>query len=233
VWVIPKTVTAARVGNALGRDIPPDGSQDLIMITTADGKHMAYPVILVDAIEQVDPAAAADIRRGERDLVLSSMSPGTRALVDQADAAAGHAASILATMAAIDGGTHEYRQPSPLVREIAGRFPLRAVTGELDLCPHLSPAAPQPAFWSAWDPGWVRCGRCTGPAADAIKGTDEEHRCDHCRRVSDRIHNEAVLLPPVVADLPGLVAASGPVTVTFGLCPDCHAEAFPDEGRPK
>ena len=228
VWVIPKTVAAARVGSALGGDIPADGSRDLIMITTHDGGRMAYPMILVDAIGQADPQAAADIRRGERDVVLSHMSPGTRALVDQADAAAGHAASILATMSALGGGTHEYGPPSPLVREMAERFVLRAACGELDLCPHLSPGAPQPAFWSAWDPGRIRCGRCIGPEADAIKGTDEEHRCDHCRQVSERIHNEAVLLPPVVADLPGLIAASGPVTLMFGLCPACHAEAFPD-----
>ena len=96
---------------------------------------------------------------------------------------------------------------------------LLPITGDLDLCPHLSPAAPQPTFWSAWDPGWVRCGRCIGPEADAIKGTDEEHRCDYCRRVSDRIHHAAVLLPAIVADMPGLVAASGPVTVLFGTLP--------------
>lgn len=220
VWVIPKTVATARLGSALGGDIPADGSRDLIMITTHDGGHTAYPMILVDAIGQVDPQAAADIRRGERDVVLSHMSPGIRALVDQADAAAGHAASVLAAMAAIGGGTHEYRPPSLLVREMTERFALRAACGELGLCPHLSPAAPQPAFWSAWDPGSIRCGRCIGPEADAIKGTDEEHRCDHCRQVNERIHNEAVLLPPVVADLPGLVAASGPLTLMFGLCPE-------------
>ena len=101
VWVIPKTVATARLGSALGGDIPADGSRDLIMITTHDGGHTAYPMILVDAIGQVDPQAAADIRRGERDVVLSHMSPGIRALVDQADAAAGHAASVLAAMAAI------------------------------------------------------------------------------------------------------------------------------------
>lgn len=228
MWVIPKTVPAARLGKALGSDIPADGTRDLIMLTLDDGKHMAYPMILVAAIERVDPAAAAGIRTGERDLVLSHMSPRTRALADQADAAGAHAARIFTEMAAANGGTPTFQALPSLVREVAERFPRRAAAGQIDLCAHLSPAAPEPAFWCASDPGWLRCGGCLGDATDSIRGTEEDQRCDYCRRVSDRIHNEAGLMPPIVAELPGMLAASGPVMLMFGLCPDCHAEAFPD-----
>lgn len=229
VWVVPKSVHAARLGKALGDSIPADGSRDLIVLAADDSKHAAYPEILVEAIERVDPAAAAHIRGAEGDLVLSHMSVRARALADQAGAAGAAGLGILAAMAEAGGGTPAYQVPPPLIQEVTDRFPRLAAAGQLQLCRHLSPAAPEPAFWSAWDPGRLRCARCLATAPD-IAGTDEDHRCDYCNRSAETIHPETVLLPAVVADLPGMVAARGPVMAMFGLCPRCHAEAFPIGG---
>jgi hypothetical protein len=231
VWVVPKSVPAARLGKALGDSIPADGSRDLIVLTADDGKHAAYPLILVEAIEQVDPATAAHIRSADRDSALQRMSPSTRAVADQADAAAAHSARILAAMAEAFGGTPLYQVPPPLIRDVAERFPRLAAAGQVQPCPHLSPASPEPAFWSAWDPGRLRCARCLATAPD-IASTAEDHRCDYCNRSTEAIHPETVLFPAVVADLPGTAAASCPVMVMFGLCPRCHAQAFPDR-RPQ
>ena len=84
VWVVPKSVPAARLGKALGASIPADGSRDLIGLTAGDGKHATYPLILAEAIERVDPAATAHIRGAERDLDTSHMSVRARAVADQA-----------------------------------------------------------------------------------------------------------------------------------------------------
>lgn len=59
VFVVPKTVPAARLGRALGHLIPADGSQDVIGVV--DGERVAWPLLLVDALERVDPAAAAHL----------------------------------------------------------------------------------------------------------------------------------------------------------------------------
>ena len=123
VWVVPKSVPAARLGKALGDSIPADGSRDLIVLTADDGKHAAYPLILAEAIERVDPAAAAHIGGAERDLDTSHMSVRARAVADQAGAAAAHGTRILAAMARAFGGTPAYRVPPPLIREVAERFP--------------------------------------------------------------------------------------------------------------
>jgi hypothetical protein len=226
VWVVPKSVSAARLGKALGDSIPADGSRDLIVLTADDGNHAAHPLILVDAIERVDPAAAGHIRGTERDPGHPHMSVRARALADQADAAAVHGTRILAAMARAFGGTPAYRVPPPLIREVAERFPRLAAAGQVEPCPHLSPAAPEPTFWYAWDPGRLRCARCLATAPD-IADSGEDQRCDYCRRSTETIHPETVQLPALAADMPGTVAASGPVLVMFGLCPRCHAEAFP------
>lgn len=68
VIIVPKTLPAARLRKLLGSraEIPADGSQDVLMIQTADQFEM--PVLLVDAIARHEPVLAAamyaaDVRR--------------------------------------------------------------------------------------------------------------------------------------------------------------------------
>lgn len=231
VLAVPKSVSAAALSAALGQDIPADGSQDLILLAPPDTGEITWPLCLVQAIARSDPEAAASLVRADRDRQLGDAAPAVRALVDQADAAAAHGLGILAAVAEHEGGTFTQQAPPALVLEIAGRFAARAAAGQLGLCPHVSPAAPEPAFWSPWAPDLVRCVRCNAEAGEAIKGTDEDQRCDYCRTGSAVIHNEMAMLPAVVADLPGAIAASGPVILMFGLCPACHEKAYPEGDR--
>jgi hypothetical protein len=147
--------------------------------------------------------------------------PGVTALLDQADAASTQAAKILHLLAALDGTPVQHTQPGPIAASLIHRLRTRALAGQLTLCAHLSYTAPEPAFWPAWAPGRLRCATCAQAAHKRIRGTREDRRCDHCRRVVPRIHADAVQLAAVVVDLPSPKCIP-PVTVMFGLCPHCQ-----------
>jgi hypothetical protein len=57
VFIVPKTVPAARLGKLLWQDIPADGSQDLVMVQTRDLFDLT--TLLLDAIGKLDPKFAA------------------------------------------------------------------------------------------------------------------------------------------------------------------------------
>jgi hypothetical protein len=59
VLIVPKTVPAAALGRALGQPIAADGSEDVIGVV--DGQRVAWPLLLVDAIAEVDPVSAAQL----------------------------------------------------------------------------------------------------------------------------------------------------------------------------
>lgn len=59
---VPKAVPAAALAEALSQPLPPDGSEDLIVLTSPDGGPIFWPLLFVDALEIVDPAAAAQLR---------------------------------------------------------------------------------------------------------------------------------------------------------------------------
>lgn len=159
------------------------------------------------------------------------MNPRVTALLDQAHAAAAHGARLFADLA--DRANAPIRwitgpeDMSDTIRAIVLRFTSRAAKGQITLCPHLNELSPAPVFWLAWAPGRIRCIPCTEAASRRIKGTTEDRRCDYCRRIVRLIHPEGMQLPAIVVDMPGLFAASGPVTIMFGLCPACHAHAMP------
>lgn len=144
------------------------------------------------------------------------------ALLDQADAATRHAVKILGAIAASDNGSR-YRRgtPGPVMTAVVRKLTGRASSGRLTLCGHLSWAAPQPAFWTAWAPGRLRCAYCTETVQHRIRGTREDRRCDHCRAVTRRIHPDRVQLPAIVLD-EAEPRCLPPVIAIFGLCPDCH-----------
>jgi hypothetical protein len=163
------------------------------------------------------------------------MIPRVSALLDQADAAAADGARMFAMLADHTGSPIRWitgpEDVGDTIRAIVSRFTGRAASGQLTLCPHLSGSAPVPVFWLAWAPGRIRCSPCMGSAGRRIKGTAEDRRCDHCRRKARAIHCGGMQLPAIVVNLPGLLAASGPVTVMFGLCPACRVRAMPPEAH--
>ncbi|GAA2370798.1 hypothetical protein Cme02nite_45080 [Catellatospora methionotrophica] len=60
VLTIPKTVPARRVAQALRRPVAADGSQD-VLVVRVDGGPVCWPLLFVDALERVEPAAAAQL----------------------------------------------------------------------------------------------------------------------------------------------------------------------------
>lgn len=146
------------------------------------------------------------------------------ALLDQADAASAPAHAILAEAGRREGGPIRHVTPGPVLQALIHRMQDRALTGQLTLCPHLSYTAPAPAVWTAWAPGRIRCAPCAAVTAKRIRGTREDRRCDHCRKVVPAIHQCMAQLPPVVVDLPPYPPRCvPPVSVMFGLCPACQA----------
>lgn len=152
------------------------------------------------------------------------MRPGVTALLDQAGAASAHANAILAEVGRRDGTPIRHEMPGPVLQALIIRMQTRALAGQLTLCPHLSCTAPEPAVWTVWAPGRIRCPQCADVTAKRIRGTREDRRCDHCRKIVPVIHQCMAQLPPVVVDLPPCPPKCvPPISVMFGLCPACHA----------
>ncbi len=70
IITVPKTIPASVLSEALGQEVPPDGSQDLIMLTTDLEKacgwpgpeRQVWPEIFLDALDRVDPDMVSAIR---------------------------------------------------------------------------------------------------------------------------------------------------------------------------
>jgi hypothetical protein len=150
--------------------------------------------------------------------------PEITALLDQADAASTHAHAILAEAGRREGEPVRHVTPGPVLQTLITSMQARGMTGQLTLCPHLSYTAPEPAAWCAWAPGRLRCPPCAAATANRIRGTREDRRCDHCRKIVPVIHQGMAQLPPVVVDLPPWPAKCvPPISMMFGLCPACQA----------
>lgn len=65
VLTVPKTVPPSVLARAIGQPVPDDGSQDIVIIQRRDGRATHWPVLFVDALEAVDPRAAAEIRANQ------------------------------------------------------------------------------------------------------------------------------------------------------------------------
>ena len=67
VLLVPKTIPVRKIRRAFGvSTIPHDGSRDVLMIgdrTTPE--HFAWPMLLVEALDQVHPSVAAQVRAAE------------------------------------------------------------------------------------------------------------------------------------------------------------------------
>jgi hypothetical protein len=155
------------------------------------------------------------------------MRPAAIALLDQAEAATRHAEAVMRAQAARNGASMIHARPGPITCGIVDRMQNRMLDNALDrrptLCEHLSYQTPAVAFWPAWAPGKIRCPVCTDRAHRRIRGTREDKRCDHCKRITTRIHPDAAQLPAVVVNLPPFApSAIPPIIVQYGLCPSCQ-----------
>lgn len=117
-----------------------------------------------------------------------------------------HAASRDATMRQHRAGpsTPVDLTTRPWLAAQISAYTLRAATGTLNCCPHLTDA-PQVAHTALWAPDRLVCSDCVAtlrPATDA-----EDSTCDRCRTITALIHAHIVAL--------------GPVLMSYGLCPTC------------
>jgi len=162
------------------------------------------------------------------------LPPTTVALLDQADAANRHAHNVMHAMGDIFGTPAVSILPGPPTRALVERLNTRGMTGRLELCPHLSYTQPAPAFWLAYAPTQIRCARCAAVAARRVRGTREDRRCDHCRKVRSTIFARVVQLPAIVVGSTGSTPAGciPPVQVMYGLCPPCQRADGPPPASP-
>lgn len=176
----------------------------------------------VELLDDGRTAGAPYARRRERPTTMNS--PAVTALVDQAQAAADHANATFDQLRR----QHDMTAIPHLTGAAAAvidRLAKLAQSGQVTLCPHLNPRAPQLMFWAAWRPGRIRCIPCAQAVDRAIQGTREDRRCDHCRKVRRTLHAHAGQISAVV--VPALLYAQGPIAVNFGLCDACYATTEP------
>jgi hypothetical protein len=61
VVVVPKTVPATVLSEALGQEVPADGSRDIVILTSQGGPTY-YPMLFINALDIVSPSTAALLR---------------------------------------------------------------------------------------------------------------------------------------------------------------------------
>lgn len=145
-------------------------------------------------------------------------------LADQVDAANMEQSRLFSSLAAVAGVAPSADLP-PFAKNLCSLLADRLMIGTTGLCPHLSTA--QPAFWSPWFPGLVRCGPCFFRMARRSLNGSGNHTCDLCGRHAYRgvLRMGSVGVPGAAWDVEGVGPESWPpVTVTFGLCLGCSDE---------
>src|SRR5687768_6007805 len=152
-----------------------------------------------------------------------TMGTSLTALADQVDAANSDQARILTDMARRFGTAPQVELP-PFGWVVLAKFAQRWAEGSVGFCDHLTPFAPQPAFWVPFAAGRIRCRACTRRTLARTKGTSKDRSCDRCAKWSrGGLHLFAMALPGSVVGMTA-PAARPPVTVQFGLCPACVAD---------
>jgi hypothetical protein len=150
------------------------------------------------------------------------------ALADQAAAANRDAARFAAVVAGPDGGRTALVADNAACARIVAELEARVAQARpLSGCPHLDPSGPRPMFWLPYLPAALLCSRCHDALMLGLRGTPEMTTCDGCRRRvpdGEAMYHSAVIRPALVVATAGGVAASGPLTVHFGLCEDCNAD---------
>lgn len=141
----------------------------------------------------------------------------TAALLDQAQAATDHATRILQKLGELQGlPVHSSDTITPTGWAVLQKYCTALVNG-MGLCHHLNPVAPQPTWWLAHAPGKLRCGQCHTVTLKRLKGTEEDHRCDQCRRRAKTLTPLTLRVPAIVADKQCIP----PALAQMWLCPTC------------
>ena len=155
-------------------------------------------------------------------------TPADIAHADQVGAAHRHARGMLSRVATETGSRTSEAPPGPVTARIIRRLRFRLLTERLTVCPHLVDVGPQPAAWSAYAPGRLRCPACATASAKRIKGTAEDGTCDACRKRGRAIVAVAGLLPP--SQMPRYCDIAHVIVINFGLCPGCvKADQIPNK----
>jgi hypothetical protein len=131
------------------------------------------------------------------------------ARADQLRAAAGHADTVLRSLATTPGARHVHGTPSTWLIQHAAVLLTALDSHTVKRCPHAG-QSPQLLHAAVWAPGRLVCTACL-PTLTPTPGT--EHTCDRCHRTRPLI--------------PG-IAALGPVLLIYGLCRQCTPAAVPN-----
>ena len=156
-------------------------------------------------------------------------NPAVQAMTDQARASADEAAARLVSASrasGLSGDVAAIDATQGPAREFCARLAERALSGQLQPCPHLPiDGGPRPTYWLVCRPGKLRCLACLSAAGRAVKGTRQDMTCDHCGRYRPgSTRSGYMLLPAGVGEIAGQLTASGGVTVLWKLCPPCFAD---------
>ncbi|NUW33422.1 hypothetical protein HTZ77_18585 [Nonomuraea sp. SMC257] len=159
------------------------------------------------------------------------MTPSATALIDQATAATNHSLASLHHTAQRFNGTTGAATPGAIGKQMVTRLHNGLHSARIGFCPHLTATAPQPALWTPWASGLIRCAPCMTQAVRRTQGTAEDHKCDHCRRRTVTMHFVGLQLPAVVLSLPGRALALPPVQIDYSLCSTCKQLDQPGMAR--
>ncbi len=97
----------------------------------------------------------------------------------------------------------------PFLAKLLDEHDRRAAAGTVRRCRHLS-ASGGPRVLLPWDDvGRLRCGPCGTEAQGRLSGTVEDHRCDCCEELVERLSTSVVLVR-------GLV-------IPVGVCGSCRS----------
>lgn len=101
----------------------------------------------------------------------------------------------------------------------APRNMIERLHGALELCPHLLPADPGPAFWPAYRGGELSCFGCASRENARISGTEEDTRCDGCGEQQSEIAKAILGIEAVVGAFGQLLRPA--IIVLAGFCESC------------
>jgi hypothetical protein len=150
------------------------------------------------------------------------MTVAAQAHLDQAHAAARHAASAVTRIAAERGTPIFEGFNVPWIRHQVTQFLCALASDQAELCPHLRDnTSPQVVHGAAWRPRALFCSPCA--ATELVPDPANDDQCDRCGRHVPDLHSSAV--------------AIGAVLFGFGLCPRCSKvvgiKAPPAARRPR
>ena len=110
-----------------------------------------------------------------------------------------------------EGSAHGDGHPHPWVEALGDWWEAELRAGRVRTCRHLHPSTPQPMHGCAWMPGLLACSMCVALGAFNVTGP-ADRICDRCSldTLEVGIYNGAAML--------------GPVSIEYGVCPDCYRE---------